>query len=96
MLKNKILLTALLSLPLLSLTACGSSGPKYRNVRSFSEGLAPVQAQTGRWGFINEWQEWQEWIIQTRFEDAREFQSGKAAVRQNNQWGFINKRGEWL
>ena len=89
----KAILAALLSLSLLSLTACGSSGAKYRNVRSFSEGLAPVQAQSGRWGFINERQEW---VIQPRFEEAREFQGGKAAVRQNSKWGFINKRGEWL
>lgn len=93
MLKPKIILAALLSFSLLSLTACSSPGPRYKNVRSFSEGLAPVQAKTGRWGFINERQEW---VIQPRFEDAREFQGGKAAVRQNSQWGFINKRGEWL
>lgn len=93
MLKPKIIFAALLSFSLLSLTACSSPGPRYKNVRSFSEGLAPVQAKTGRWGFINERQEW---VIQPRFEDAREFQGGKAAVRQNSQWGFINKRGEWL
>ncbi|WP_426166328.1 WG repeat-containing protein [Polaromonas sp. DSP2-3-2b2] len=84
---------AVLTVALFGLTACGSTGPKYRNVRSFSEGLAPVQAQTGRWGFINERQEW---VIAPRFEDAKEFQGGKAAVRQNSKWGFINKRGEWL
>ena len=92
MLKPKIILAALLSFSLLSLTACSSPGPKYKNVRSFSEGLAPVQAQTGRWGFINERQEW---VIQPRFEDAREFQGGKAAVRQGSKWGFINKQGAW-
>lgn len=89
----KTLLTVLLSLSLLALAACESAGPKYRNVRSFSEGLAPVQAPNGKWGFINERQEW---MIQPRFEDAREFQGSKAAVRQNGKWGFINKRGDWL
>lgn len=89
----KKLIVALLSLSVLTLNACGTSGPKYRNVRSYSEGLAPVQTQGGRWGFINEKQEW---VIQPRFEDAKEFQGGKAAVRQNGKWGFINKRGEWL
>lgn len=93
MLKTKITLAILLPICFLVLTACGSTGPKYRNARSFSEGLAPVQAQTGRWGFINERQEW---TIQPRFDDVREFQGGKAAVRQNSKWGFINKRGEWL
>lgn len=89
----KKLITALLSVSLLTLSACGTSGPKYRNVRSYSKGLAPVQTQGGRWGFINERQDW---VIQPRFEDAREFQGGKAAVRQNGKWGFINRHGEWL
>lgn len=89
----KTILTVLLSMSFLALTACDTAGPKYRNVRSFSEGLAPVQAQSGKWGFINERQEW---AIQPHFEDAREFQGSKAAVRQNGKWGFINKKGEWL
>lgn len=89
----KKLFTALLTLSRLTLSACSSSGPKYRNVHSYSEGLAPVQTQGGRWGFVNERQDW---VIQPKFEDAREFQGGKAAVRQNGKWGFINKRGEWL
>lgn len=89
----KTILVALLSLSILTLAGCGSAGPKYRNVRSYSEGLAPVQSTNGRWGFVNERQQW---VIQPRFEDAHEFQSGKAAVRQNGKWGFINKSGEWL
>ncbi len=89
----KTIFTAILSLSLFALTACDSPGPKYRNVRSFSEGMAPVQAQSGKWGFINERQEW---VIQPRFQDAHEFQSSKAAVRQNGNRGFINKRGDWL
>lgn len=90
---RKILLVLFLSASVVTLTACDTAGPKYRNVRSFSEGLAPVQAQSGKWGFINERQEW---AIQPHFEDAREFQGSKAAVRQNGKWGFINKKGEWL
>lgn len=89
----KKFITTLLSVSLLFVGACGSPGPKYRNVRSYSEGLAPVQTQSGKWGFINERQDW---VIQPRFDDAKEFQGGKAAVRQNGKWGFINKRGEWL
>lgn len=82
-----------LTASLLLLGACGSPGPKYRNVGTYSEGLAPVQMNAGQWGFINERQEW---VIQPRFEDARAFQAGKAAVKKNGKWGFINKRGEWL
>lgn len=84
---------ALISIALATLVACESAGPRYRNARSFSEGLAPVQAANGHWGFINERQQW---VISPRFDDAKEFQGGKAAVRQNGKWGFINKRGEWL
>lgn len=85
---------ATLSVSLLSLSACGTTkGPKYQNVRSFSEGLAPVQASNGRWGYINTNNHW---VIPAKFEDAQEFKSDRAAVKLNNKWGFINKRGEWL
>lgn len=90
---KKILSIVTIIISLIALGACEATGPRYRNVRSFSEGLAPVQTTNGRWGFINERQQW---IIEPRFEDAREFQSGKAAVRQNGKWGFINRKGEWL
>lgn len=89
----KTTLAVLAALCLLPLAACDTPGPKYRNVRSYSEGLAPVQASNGRWGYVNERQQW---VIEQRFEDAREFHGGRAAVRQNGKWGFINKRGEWL
>jgi hypothetical protein len=84
---------AALSVSLLTLTGCQTTGPKYQNVRSYSEGLAPVQTTGGKWGFINEKQQW---VIPARFEDAKEFKGGKAAAKLNGKWGFINKRGEWL
>ena len=74
------------------LCACSAPGPQYRNVGKFSEGLAPVQAQSGKWGFINQRQEW---VIQPHFDEAREFQDGKAAAKQSGKWGFINKQGNW-
>lgn len=89
----KTLAIATMTASLLALGACGSPGPKYRNVGTYSEGLAPVQVSTGQWGFINERQEW---VIQPRFEDAKAFQAGRAAAKQNGKWGFINKRGQWL
>jgi hypothetical protein len=85
---------AVLSISMLTLSGCGtSSGPKYQNVQSYSEGLAAVQQSSGKWGFINERQEW---VIPAKFEDAKEFKNGKAAVKLNGKWGFINKRGDWL
>ncbi len=89
----KLLISITLASSLLVLNACEANGPKYRNVRSFSEGLAPVQSNNGKWGYINERQKF---IIQPKFEDAKEFQGGKAPAKKNDKWGFINKRGEWL
>lgn len=83
----------MLSISMLSLTACGSpNGPRYKEERSFSEGVAPVQAHNGRWGYINNKNQW---IIPARFEDAKDFKDGRAAVKSNGKWGFINKRGDW-
>ena len=89
----KAVMVAVLSASLLSLSGCGTPGPRYQNVRSFSEGLAAVQQNNGRWGYINEKQEW---VIPAKFEDVKEFQNGKAAAKLNGKWGFINKRGEWI
>jgi hypothetical protein len=87
-------LIAAIALPLaiVTLSACESAGPRYRNVKAYSEELAPVQSSNGRWGYINERQQW---VIPPRFEDALEFKGGRAAVRQNGKWGFINKSGDW-
>ena len=86
-------IAALLAAALLTLSGCGSApGPKYRNVSSYSEGLAAVQAANGKWGFVNERQHW---VIAPNFEEAKPFQTGRAAVKQNGKWGFVNKRGDW-
>ena len=90
---RRLSIALFVALSIFSVTACQSTGPRYQNVRSYSEGLAPVQSSNGRWGFVNEKQYW---ITPPKCEDAREFQGGKAAVRKNGKWGFINKRGEWL
>lgn len=90
---KRLFAALILPIAIVTLSACESAGPKYRNVKAYSEGLAPVQSSNGRWGYINERQQW---VIEPRFEDAQEFRGGRAAVRQNGKWGFINKRGEWL
>jgi hypothetical protein len=87
-------ISTLIAACLLLLSACSAPpGPRYRSVSSYSEGLAAVQHSGGQWGFVNERQEW---AIKPRFEEAKSFQSGRAAVRQNGKWGFIDKRGNWL
>lgn len=90
----KFMATAVLSVSLVLLQGCASPrGPKYQNVRSFNEGLAPVQLSNGRWGYINDRHQW---VIAPKFEDAKEFQGGKAPAKQNGRWGFVNRNGEWL
>lgn len=90
----KKIAAVMLACSLVGLAGCASPrGPQYQNVKSFSEGLAPVQASNGRWGYINQGNQM---VIQAKFEDAQEFKDGKAAVKLNGKWGFINKRGEWL
>ena len=83
---------ALAAISLSLLAACSAPGPKYRQVGQFSEGLAPVQSASGQWGYINLRQQW---VITPRFEEAREFQGGRAAAKQSGKWGFINKQGQW-
>lgn len=82
---------AVLAISLLNIAGCSSSGLG-KNVRSYSEGLAPVQFTNGKWGYINSEQQV---VIPARFDDAKEFKNGKAAAKLNGKWGFIDKRGEW-
>ena len=77
---------------LIGLPGCQTTGPRYKNAGSFSEGLAPVQANNGRWGYIDSSNRW---VIPPRFDDAKEFKAGRAAVMVNGKWGYINKRGDW-
>ncbi|WP_291477248.1 WG repeat-containing protein [Acidovorax sp.] len=49
--------TSIAVLAVALLGACASTGPQYRNVGKFNEGLAPVQTQSGKWGFINQRQQ---------------------------------------
>ncbi len=76
----------------LALSGCVSTGPKYRQANSYSEGLAAVQASNGRWGFIDGSQHW---VIPPKFEEVKDFKNGKAPAKLNGRWGFINKQGAW-
>jgi hypothetical protein len=90
---RRVLVAVVLSLSIIGMAGCQTTGPKYQNVRSYSEGLAAVQVGNGKWGFVNEKQTW---VIPAKFEDAGAFKDGKAKAKLNGKWGFINKRGEWL
>ena len=75
------------------LLAAGCAGPRFQNVSAYSEGLAAVQDKHGKWGYINDKQDW---VIEPRFEEAKDFQNGRAGAKLNGKWGFINKKGDWL
>lgn len=66
--------------------------PAFEEVKSFSEGLAPVKSfETGKWGYVNRKGKI---VIAPLFDKAEEFTEGLAAIELNKKWGFINKRGE--
>ena len=65
---------------------------KYKTMKLFKEGLAPVQNYEGLWGFINK--RGKE-VIPCQYSGCRYFHEGLAAV-QNHEglWGYINMSGE--
>lgn len=84
---------AFIAVWLLTAAGCETTGPKYKNVGEYREGLAAVQISNGKWGYINDSQQF---VIRPQFDDAKNFSDGKAAVKRNGKWGFINRAGKWL
>ena len=65
---------------------------KYRDARSFSNGLAAVlDDETGLWGYISTSGEY---VIQPQFDTAEPFSEGYALVSQNGEYSLINKSAE--
>ena len=64
---------------------------KYETVRYFSEGMAAVQNQTGKWGFITT--DGRE-VIACQYNHVWDFKEGLAGVGQNGKCGYINQQGE--
>jgi len=62
-------------------------------VGSFSEGLAPVQAESGKWGYIDRSAHFR---IAAMFETAEPFSEGSAAVQIDDEWQYIDGRGNVL
>ena len=52
----------------------------------------PYQSdRTGLWGWLSYKNKW---IILPKYESAKSFSEGLAAVQLNNKWGFVNKTGK--
>ena len=63
----------------------------HKDAWKFSEEVAPVQdKETNLWGYINK--QGSE-VIPKRYDDARPFHEGRAAVRIGDQYGFIDHNG---
>jgi hypothetical protein len=56
-----------------------------------SDGMIRCETSKG-WGYLD--QRFRP-VIQPRFEDAREFVNGLAAVKADGKWGYIDKTGRW-
>ena len=61
----------------------------YRQIRSYSEGLAAVE-KNGRWGFID--QTGKE-VVKPGYTAVQNFSEGRAAVQIEGRWGFIDRSG---
>jgi hypothetical protein len=67
-------------------------GPMYKNVGSFSEGLAAVLNFNDKWGFMNTKGDW---AIPATYKEVKFFSEELAAVKNDmNLWGFIDKKGK--
>jgi hypothetical protein len=65
----------------------------YLNAGDFVDGLAPVQNETGMWGFINAQGAY---VIQPSFNKAESFRNGEAIVHNGEKILYINRQGKVL
>lgn len=66
---------------------------RYDELKAF-ESSQPTAYRSGeKWGFVNRQGEI---YIEACFEDAKPFQNGYAAVRQNGLWGYIDQYGKMV
>lgn len=56
-----------------------------------SDGYIAVADESGRWGFVDDYGKT---VIGYKFEDAKSFSDGLAAVKNDGEWFYINTEGE--
>ncbi|MEJ1933162.1 WG repeat-containing protein, partial [Nostoc sp. NIES-2111] len=59
----------------------------------FSEGLASVKTESGKWGFINRQGNI---VIKPQFDEVSNFSFGLARVRIGKKYGYIDKYGKYV
>ncbi len=67
--------------------------PQFTAVRDFAEGLAPVQVQSGKWGYIDQRGEM---VIAPQFDAAFGHADGIAGVRIGEARGMIDRSGAFV
>jgi WG containing repeat len=73
-------------------SGCFVVRPEYEDVKSFSEGYAPVR-QNGKWGMINPDGEL---AVDCRFDELGELNGGLAFAKADGKAGFISPSGSWV
>jgi hypothetical protein len=66
--------------------------PRFEEVHSFADGLAPVWRQ-GKWGYMNHQGKV---VIEPQYDTALYFSEERAAVKAAGKWGYIDKQGNFL
>ena len=66
---------------------------KYDELRKFSEGLAAVRGQSGKWGYVDKKGTP---VIALTFVAAGDFSEGLAAAGRDGKWGYIDKTGNFV
>ena len=60
------------------------------SICSYGQELGAVRGQNYKWGFVDETKKV---VVQFKYDAARKFSEGFAAVKLDNKWGFIDKTG---
>jgi len=66
---------------------------RYEELKAFECGQPAAYRSGEKWGFVNRQGEV---YIEARFEDAKSFRNGYAAVKQNGLWGYIDRNGKMV
>ena len=75
---------------LIGKTGTFTVSPRFIAMEAFGEGLAPVRVDGDAWGYARTDGSV---AIQPRWDEARPFAGGRAAVRTGTRWGFIDTSG---
>ncbi|MCM1122684.1 MAG: WG repeat-containing protein [Eubacterium sp.] len=66
---------------------------RYEELKAFECDQPTAYRSGDKWGFVNRHGEV---YIEARFEDAKSFRNGYAAVKQNGLWGYIDRNGKMV